>query len=138
MHLSPALAGLTSQPNISQTASSTPLRPLPQQPSPNNTLLIQHNVQINCQTTLDRVIFHPSDAIVEYPETSKHGRVGHLFTLDPIQWVNPIHNFAYSLGGSRGMSERDRPIKVSLLVDESGDMVPCRVSHSTCEQRTIT
>jgi hypothetical protein len=105
----------------------------PARQSPSSDTWIQYNVEINRQTTLERVIFHPADSLVEYPETSTSGKIGHLFTIDPLQWVNPVHNFAYSLGGSRGMSPKDKPVKVSLLVDESGEMVPCRVSHSTCK-----
>lgn len=127
----------TSQRVLSSQHSNPRLHPSnpgpPRQSSPSETTWVQYNVEINRQTTLERVIFHPADSLVEYPETSTNSKIGHLFTLDLLQWVNPVHNFAYSLGGSHGMSPKDKPVKVSLLVDDSGEMVPCRVSHSTCE-----
>jgi len=97
---------------------------------PSNTI-IYRNIQINRQTTLETVYYYPLNTLVEYPETSVDGSVGHVFTLDPQEWINPMANFAYSLGGSHGMSQKAKTIKVSLLVDASGKRVPCRETHTT-------
>jgi hypothetical protein len=103
---------------------------------PSNTI-VHCNIQINRQTTLETVYYYPLNTLMEYPETSVDGSVGHVFTLDPQEWINPMANFAYSLGGSHGMSQKAKIIKVSLLVDASGERVPCRETHTTCT-RPIT
>lgn len=92
-----------------------------------------HNIQINRQTTLETVYHYTLNTLLEYPETSTDGSVGHVFTLDPQEWINPVLNFAYSLGGSHGMSQKSKTIKVAALVDASGDQVPCREMHTTCK-----
>lgn len=102
-------------------------------PSPTDPTSIDYNIQINRQTTLNILYHHPINALVEYPETSENGRVGHIFTLDPSTWINPYLNFAYSLGGSHGSSKKGTSVAVSVLVDESGENVPCREMHTTCE-----
>lgn len=98
----------------------------------------RQNVQLNRQTTLETVYYYPVNTLVEYPETSVNGRIGHIFSLDPLNWINPVLNFAYSLGGSHGMSQRDRSVTTALLVDDLGDPVPCRESHTTCMYQIIS
>ena len=92
-----------------------------------------HNIQINRQTTLETVYHYTLNTLLEYLETSTDGSVGHVFTLDPQEWINPVLNFAYSLGGSHGMSQKSKTIKVGALVDVSGDQVPCREMHTMCK-----
>lgn len=103
-------------------------------PSYTNTdpISIEYNIQINRQTTLSTVYHYPANALVEYPETSQDGRIGHIFTLDPNAWISPYLNFAYSLGGSHGSSKRGTSVTVSALVNLSGEKVPCREMHTTC------
>jgi hypothetical protein len=96
-------------------------------------ILTRHNIQLNRQTTLETVYYYPLNTLVEYPETSINGRIGHVFSLDPLNWISPVLNFAYSLGGSHGMSQRDRTVKTTLLVDDLGEPVPCRELHTTCK-----
>jgi hypothetical protein len=104
--------------------------PLPIIPSDT---IVRHNIQINRQTTLETVYYYTLNTLLEYPETSADGSVGHVFTLDSDEWINPVSNFAYSLGGSHGMSQKSKTIKVAALVDASGDQVPCREMHTTCK-----
>jgi hypothetical protein len=101
-------------------------------------ILTRHNAQLNQQTTLETVYYYPVNTLVEYPETSVNGRIGHIFSLEPLNWINPILNFAYSMGGSHGMSQRDRSVTTTLLVDDLGVPVPCRESHTTCMYQTIS
>ena len=111
---------------------ATPLNTILLPIIPSDTI-IHHNIQINRQTTLETVYYYTLNTLLEYPETSADGSVGHVFTLDPQEWINPVLNFAYSLGGSHGMSQKYKTIKVGALVDASGDQVPCREMHTTCK-----
>ena len=102
-------------------------------PSPlNSTPSVRYNVKINRKTTLDRlyIYHHPTD-LVEYPETSKFGFIGHLFVVDLEDWRNPARNFAYSQGEPRGTTGK-RTMTCSVLLDKDGNEVPCYVSHATC------
>lgn len=92
---------------------------------------VQHNVKINRQTTLDTVYYHAKGTLVEYPETSATGRIGHVFKMNPLEWISPHLNFAYSLGGSHGMSQKNKNVNISILVDDTGQPVPCREMHMT-------
>lgn len=94
---------------------------------------VQMHVKLNRRTILDKLIFHPPGALVEYPETSKHGRIGHIFSMEDVDWFNPARNFAYSQGEPRG-SSGTKTVTCALLTDEKGNEVPCQESHSTCEQ----
>ena len=96
------------------------------------------NVQLNGKTTLETVYYYPVNTLVEYPETSVNGQIGHIFSLDPLIWINPVLNFVYSLGGSHGMSQWDSSVTTSLLVNDLGDPVPCRESHITCMYQIIS
>lgn len=103
-------------------------------PSPEK-LLTKHSVSINRQTRLDTVYYYPPNTLVEYPETSTFGAIGHVFSMDPAYWISPALNFAYSMGGSHGMSQKDKSVKVSLLTDDFGEPVLCRERHVTCTWR---
>ncbi|KDQ61844.1 hypothetical protein JAAARDRAFT_45325 [Jaapia argillacea MUCL 33604] len=97
---------------------------------------ILHRVEITRETTLDTLYTYPFGTIVEYPETSQYGYIGHLFTLDPNNWENPVSNFVYSEGepkGSKTSGSKGKPLFCRLLKDEDGEMVPCRISHSACQ-----
>ncbi|KAJ7210251.1 hypothetical protein C8J57DRAFT_1257262 [Mycena rebaudengoi] len=58
------------------------------------------NVKINRITTLEVLYEYPVGYILEYPETSSTGSIGHLFCMDPNDWQDPTLNIAYSRGGN--------------------------------------
>ncbi|KAJ7892032.1 hypothetical protein B0H14DRAFT_3428125 [Mycena olivaceomarginata] len=63
-------------------AYSTVLRmitPPPDRPIQPN---IQYNVKLNKRTTLEKLYIHDSDVLIEFPETSSSGSVGHLFRIE--------------------------------------------------------
>ncbi|KAJ7711771.1 hypothetical protein B0H16DRAFT_1480052 [Mycena metata] len=61
---------------------------------------------------------YPLNTIVEYPESGAENPIGHLFCLDPDDWVLPDLSMAY-FRGSPG--------------DASGNLVECQESRSTCQ-----
>lgn len=84
------------------------------------------------RTILDVLYTHDSSSLVEFPSTSEHGRVGHLFHIDlQLGSFNPMSSFAYSQGEPKG-SSGSKTVFCALLVDEEGNEVPCREFHSTC------
>ena len=87
------------------------------------------DVHVNHRVNLQKLFQHQSGAVVEYPETSADGYVGHM---DPKEWSKPWLNFAYSQGPPKGCSRKDKPITYVLLVDPLGNMVPCQEYYSTC------
>ena len=90
------------------------------------------NIKINRQTVLDTLHVYPPCTVVEYPDTSSSGRIGHLFEMDLAKdWYNPCNGFAYSLGEPRGTDRNN--FYCDLLRDTAGQLVPCRVSHATCK-----
>lgn len=100
---------------------------------PETQLHIRRNVILNRKTQLHTLYYHPYGSLIEYPETTAdiNRAVGHIFTLNPKEWLRPQLNFAYSLGDPKGMAKDEA--SVSVLLDDTGQMVPCRVRHSTCE-----
>jgi hypothetical protein len=90
------------------------------------------NVKLNHITTLEILYKYPPGAVLEYPETSSTGCIGHLFQLDPDDWQNPAQNFAYSQGKPNGQTLDGKYVHVSVLIDSLGKKVPCVESHSTC------
>ncbi|KAJ7931892.1 hypothetical protein B0H13DRAFT_1857544 [Mycena leptocephala] len=105
-------------------------RPADQGPAPPPQ--IETLVSLNTRTTLSVLYRHPINAVVEYPETGAQKPVGHLFQLDPEDWQPPELNIAYSRGAPHGQSLPSRPVYLPLMVDRSGEEVPCIESHSTC------
>jgi hypothetical protein len=99
---------------------------------PNLCRTIQYNIQLNRKTTLDTLYHYPPGAIVEYPETSSEGCVGHLFEMPPDDWSNPRLNFVYAQGEPSGRTKVGHHILCNLLVNSDGEKVPCREVHSTC------
>lgn len=136
----PQPTGLPSAPSTSNSSSSSNL---PQaQDLDLHEPVVRTNVKLNKCTILDKVIFHPPGALVEYPETSRLGRIGHIFSMnlnsagDISDWFNPTHNFAYSQGEPRGSSGL-KVVKCALLTDMDGNEVDCKESHSTCELQRL-
>ncbi|KAJ7259441.1 hypothetical protein C8J57DRAFT_951375, partial [Mycena rebaudengoi] len=95
------------------------------------------NVKLNHITTLEILYKYPPGAVLEYPETSSTGCIGHLFQLDPDDWQNPAQNFVYSQGKPNGQTLDGKYVHVSVLVDSLGKKVPCVESHSTCQGSKI-
>ncbi|KAJ6467649.1 hypothetical protein C8R47DRAFT_1303282 [Mycena vitilis] len=91
------------------------------------------NVAINRITTLEVLYEYPVGHIVEYPETSQTGSIGHLFQMDPDDWQDPTLNIAYSRGGRMGQSLSGATVTCLLLVDAAKESVPCSERHTTCE-----
>lgn len=97
----------------------------------------QYNIRISKKIRLDILHTHRASTLLEYPDTSATGWVGHLFEMDAAAWHNPALNFAYSQGAPRGRTKSGEEHHCSLLVDSlSGETVPCSVSHSTCMSTT--
>lgn len=126
-------------PNHTPQSTSTSSSPSVSNPKSSQSLDFSYNpvvrtyVKLNRQTILEKVIYHLPGVLVEYPETSMHGSIGHVFSMDDAsQWINPAHNFAYSQGAPNGSSGA-KAVYCALLTDEDGNEVPCKVSHSTCE-----
>ncbi|KAJ3518691.1 hypothetical protein NMY22_g13549 [Coprinellus aureogranulatus] len=114
----------------SLSASSTaPSFSLPgQSPEPE---LVGCNVKVTTKLTLE-FLYRVStpNAILEFPKTSKRG-IGYLARVSTPpgeKWLNPARNFAYSLGGGRGFSNKETQ-RIPLLVDSNtGEMVTCKVA----------
>ncbi|KAJ7140269.1 hypothetical protein C8R43DRAFT_892789 [Mycena crocata] len=128
--------------HLSHHSSRIPPRPNPQGGPPvamdgveNRTE--QKEIQINRETILDVLYTYPQDTIIEYPETSSTGFIGHLFHMNSSNtetWANPIHNVAYSKGKPAGQTQAGKPVFVNVLKDAAtGKPVPCVLKHSTCQ-----
>ncbi|KAJ7898740.1 hypothetical protein B0H13DRAFT_1884193 [Mycena leptocephala] len=75
------------------------LPPTPQRPpSPSPDEGVEINVKLTSKTTLAALYRYPAEYILEYPETSTANPVGHLFRMDPENWLVPDLNIAYSRG----------------------------------------
>ncbi|KAI0041139.1 hypothetical protein FA95DRAFT_1473123, partial [Auriscalpium vulgare] len=94
---------------------------------------ISHGVKLNRKVTLEKLVRYEPGAVVEYPETSSAGFVGHMFHMDPASWTTPWSDFAYSQGPPKGITRADKPVYVTVLRDGGGHMVPCRKLHTTCQ-----
>ena len=119
---SPSPAGDSSTSSPSRSSSPLPI------PRPT----IQHDVFLNRKTTLNTLYHYPLGAVVEYPETSSKGSIGHLFEISPDNWSNPRTNFVYSQGEPSGRTKSGSSIRCVLLTDIDGKEVPFREVHSTC------
>lgn len=87
------------------------------------------NVQITPKTTLEKLYTWPAGTVLEYPETSATGSIGHLF---PISTFTPTRNMIYSTGDPKGGPGKKRPVFVDILLDDNGQKVPCKLSFKTC------
>jgi hypothetical protein len=96
---------------------------------------IEKDVVLNRQTTLSTLYTYDDVcALVEYPQTSAGATspIGHLFRRDPLDWQNPTHNFAHSLGSPSGQTRKGKHVYCKLLVGHNGNLVPCIESHCAC------
>jgi hypothetical protein len=96
--------------------------------------MVHQNVYLNCKTTLVALHSHPLNTFLEYPEASADGPVGHLFTMDPTNWMNPTLSFTYSMGEPSGRSAKGSAVYCPILVDQDNPSmsVPCTERHLTC------
>lgn len=130
-HLDSALAYL----DRSELANSTSATSHPDIPDTSDVSLPfkqSTNVAINRITTLEVLYKYPVGYVLEYPETSSTGSIGHLFHMDPNDWRDPVLNIAYSRGAGTGQSLSGTSVKCDLLVDSEGNRVECRERHTTC------
>lgn len=122
------------QQSTASSPSSFSLLSFPQIPTPSS---IKHNVYLNHKTTISTLYTYKDvNTYLEYPESSDDKKpVGHLFRLDPHEWQNPAHNFAYSLGYPSGRTKSGEDITCALLFEgnSSSQLVPCIRKHFTCE-----
>ena len=109
-----------------------PLRSHTTSPLLNVLPMVEHNVCLNRNTKLHLLFRYLQGTIVEYPETSTAGPVGHLFEVSPDDWTSPQLNFTYSQGAPTGRMKTGSHVFCPLLVDDNGEMVPCQEVHSTC------
>lgn len=100
--------------------------------------VIEHDVQITRKTTVSTLYRYPQETSVEYPETDGDKPVGHLFYVNPDNWVLPWNDFVYSRGAPDGGSKTGSFSYCSLLVDHTGVMVPCKIRHATCRCKIIS
>jgi hypothetical protein len=127
--LPPTSCGYSTQldpPTLSPPRSHTSSPTRSDQPS------VRHHVLLNQKTTLVSLYHHPRGTIIEYPETSSKGSIGHLFEVAPENWSNPRLNFVYSQGPPTGRTKAGDHVRCTLLVDDKGEEVPCREIHATC------
>jgi hypothetical protein len=54
------------------------------------------------------------ETYIEYPESSKDGWIGHLFSLDPDMWYDPSTNFVHPMGEPKGKSKKGKPAFVGF------------------------
>ena len=74
---------------------SSPSQSWTSSPSPNPQHIVKHNIFLNWKMTLDTLYHYPLGTVVEYPETSIEGSVGHLFK---ICWmIGLIHGWTLSI-----------------------------------------
>ncbi|KAJ7122259.1 hypothetical protein C8R44DRAFT_622063 [Mycena epipterygia] len=93
----------------------------------------EYNVPLNRRTCLSVLYHHPLRHVLEYPDTSSDGTVGHLFRMDPDDWQVPDLNIVYSRGAPMGRTLVGKEVFVDILGDAEGNMVACTESHSTCQ-----
>ncbi|KAL0955284.1 hypothetical protein HGRIS_004174 [Hohenbuehelia grisea] len=121
--------GTSSQPR----SASHPTSPESVPDNANQPIQVSYDVKLNRQTSLNILYTYAAGAMVEYPETTGDGRIGHLFRLDPDAWERPDGAFGYSYGNPGGALLRDNPRSCSLLKRMDGSLVPCIEIHRTCQ-----
>ena len=92
---------------------------------------------VNRQMKIDAVVYHPLDAIVEYPETgaTPGSAIGHIFSVNPQDFHHPRLNIQYSLGGIQGGRAH---VTCKFLCDNgSGTESDCKNEKIHCEQASL-
>ncbi|KAJ6505572.1 hypothetical protein C8R45DRAFT_1091275 [Mycena sanguinolenta] len=128
---------------ISEPAQTTPSIPrvqpvITQPPGREVHRTTAHNIRITRETTLDVLYTYPVGAVVEYPETSSTGYIGHLFQIDPSKWLNPVLDVAYSRRTPSGQTPPEKAVYAKILRSSTtNEAVPCIRSHTTCQGSKI-
>lgn len=90
--------------------------------------------KVNHETSVDHIVDHPLDMIVDYPETGDalDKAVTHVFSMcdDSEHFVHPRSNFQYSLGDGHGGRQ---DIVCCLLKSKSGTPVVCHKLRTSCK-----
>ncbi|KAJ6543739.1 hypothetical protein DFH09DRAFT_1390311 [Mycena vulgaris] len=132
-HLNEVLDYLRTEQHPHVPEKATP----PRTPAVSEAPIKHPHVQINRQTTLEILYEYSPNYVLEYPETSSTGSIGHLFPMDPDNWQDPALNIAYSRGGRMGQTVSGALVKCQLLLDTKGELVLCAERHTTCEGAKI-
>ncbi|KAK7060250.1 hypothetical protein VNI00_001015 [Paramarasmius palmivorus] len=122
---------------LNPSAPTSPSRPSRNSSDPEHELQlmdapsrVQYSVYLNSQTTLITLYHYPPNVRgIPYPQTHASGSIGHLFRIDPENPCNPLNNMAYSHGGNKGSRYG---VKVAVLTDGQGALVPCTKTTTTC------
>ncbi|KAJ7016860.1 hypothetical protein C8F04DRAFT_1340208 [Mycena alexandri] len=132
-HLDAALEYLANRPPNKDVEKMVALRAdITAEPTAEPSFKRSTNVAINRITTLEVLYEYPLGFVLEYPETSSTGSIGHLFRMDPDDWQDPALNIAYSRGGRMGQSLSGTSVQCRVLVNGAGEEVPCSERHTTC------
>ncbi|KAF8184741.1 hypothetical protein BJ912DRAFT_852992, partial [Pholiota molesta] len=89
--------------------------------------------KVNLRTTVDAIIDHPLNMLVEYPETGREPEysVGHRFAIDPQDFINPRFNIQFSLGDSHGGHSN---VPCRLLIEKTtGKAAICKNTKYGCK-----
>jgi len=90
--------------------------------------------RVTRKTSAHKIIEHPLNAIIEYPETGENDGecVAHVFNVDPDSFksTHPKASFQYSLGDGHG--GRDG-VECHMLRDLQGWPVLCKVFQTNCK-----
>ena len=91
--------------------------------------------RVTRKTFAHKIVEHPVNAIVEYPETGENDGeyVAHIFNVDPVHFNsthNPKASFQYSLGDGHGGCE---DVECHMLKDLQGRPVQCSVFQTNCK-----
>ncbi|KAJ6542447.1 hypothetical protein DFH09DRAFT_1282539 [Mycena vulgaris] len=116
-HLNEVLDYLRTEQHPHVPEKATP----PRTPAVSEAPIKRPHVQINRQTTLEILYEYSPNYVLEYPETSSTGSIGHLFPMDPDNWQDPALNIAYSRGGRMGQTVSGASVKCQLLLDTKGE-----------------
>lgn len=87
---------------------------------------------VNRQMKIDGIVFHPSNAIVEYPETgvTLGCSVGHIYTVNSQEFHHPRLNIQYSQGDGGGRAH----VTCKFLSDDgTGIKADCKNEKYNCE-----
>ena len=88
--------------------------------------------KVTWEKVTHRLIEHPRDVIVEYPESSNAPgvTVAHIFNINPSSFYDPHFDFQYSLGDGHG-GRND--VVCKMLWSISGEPVLCSKLRTSCK-----
>ncbi|KAF7303458.1 hypothetical protein MIND_00574600 [Mycena indigotica] len=100
---------------------------------------VEYHIPITPKTVLEKLYTYAAGTVLEFPETSATGAIGHLF---PIAAYKPTRNVAYSLGEPKGAGNKI-PTKLSFKTCQGikacpyADEAALRVAHTTASREEI-